>query len=69
MEYAKPDKLLAALRENDAAAANERHQLVRPLHPLDLCLVDQHPVSKKLSRVICDHPQLFDLAEHYTDNV
>jgi len=29
-------ELLAALRESDAAAADERHQLVPPLHPLDL---------------------------------
>ena len=36
----EPDELLAALRESDAAAANERDQLVPPLYPLDLCLVD-----------------------------
>jgi hypothetical protein len=49
------------LRESNAAAANECHQLVRPLHPLDLCLVDQHSgapfrfrrLPKKLSRVFC----------------
>jgi hypothetical protein len=42
MEGTKPDKLLAALCERDTAAANEPHQLIRSLHPLDLCLVDQH---------------------------
>src|ERR1044072_414835 len=43
-------KLLATLRESDAAAANERRQPIGPLHPLDLCLVDQHRFGKKLSR-------------------
>jgi hypothetical protein len=47
MEYAKPDKLPPAPCESDAAAANERHQLIRSLHPLDLCLVDQHPTFLK----------------------
>jgi hypothetical protein len=44
MEGTETHKLLAALRERDAAAPNECHQLIRPLHPLDLRFVDQHPV-------------------------
>jgi hypothetical protein len=40
MEGTETYKLLPALRENNAAAANERHQFIGPLHPLDLCLVD-----------------------------
>jgi len=57
MEYAKSDKLLAALSESDTTRPNARHQLVPPLHPLYLRFVDQHPkifsfrrFSKKLSR-------------------
>jgi hypothetical protein len=45
MEGTETYKLLAALRESDATAANERHQLIRPLHPLDLSFVDQHQLS------------------------
>jgi 2-phospho-L-lactate guanylyltransferase (CobY/MobA/RfbA family) len=48
---ATPDPDVA--RERDAAAANECHQLIRPLHPLDLSFVDQHAISKKLSREKC----------------
>jgi hypothetical protein len=44
MEGTQTYKLLAALRESDAAATNERHQLIRPFHPLDLSFVDQHPI-------------------------
>jgi hypothetical protein len=43
MEGTETHKLLAALRESDAAAANEPDQLIRSFHPLDLCFVDQHP--------------------------
>ena len=42
--------LLVALYESHAAAVIERYQLVRPLHLLDLCLVDQHPVSAVLRK-------------------
>jgi hypothetical protein len=42
MEGTETYKLLATLPESNAAAANEPHQLMRPLHPLDLRFVDQH---------------------------
>jgi hypothetical protein len=53
MKGTETHKLLAALRESDAAATNEPHQLMCALHPLDLSFVDQHPVSKKLSSEKC----------------
>lgn len=46
MEGTETYELLAALRECDAPAANERHQLIRLLHPPDLTFVDQHPFQK-----------------------
>jgi hypothetical protein len=59
MEYAKPDKLLPAPRESHAAAANEPHQLIRPLHPLDLSFVDQHPVPVGFKKAVKSYLQPF----------
>ena len=61
MEYAKPDELLPALHESDAAAANERYQLVRPLHPLNLCLVES--AFKKLSVSVVSQKAVKTLGE------
>ena len=46
MEGTETHKLLPARRERDAAAANEPHQLIRPLHPLDLSFVDRSSTMK-----------------------
>jgi len=40
------------MREWDAAAANERHQLIRLLHPLDLSFIDQHPVPGVFKKAV-----------------